>query len=37
MQCAVDPEAGASALEDKVNSVLPLVDKEGAGSGSIKR
>jgi len=37
VQCAVDPEAGASALEDKVNSVLPLVDKEGAGSGSINR
>mmetsp|Transcript_19890 Transcript_19890/g.29043 ORF Transcript_19890/g.29043 Transcript_19890/m.29043 type:complete len:190 (-) Transcript_19890:1609-2178(-) len=29
VQCAVDPEAGASALEDKVNSVLPLAHKEG--------
>lgn len=29
VQCAIDPEAGASALEDKVNSVLPLANKEG--------
>lgn len=29
VQCAVDPEAGASALEDKVNSVLPLLNKDG--------
>lgn len=27
VQCAVEPEAGASALEDKVNSVLPLQHK----------
>jgi hypothetical protein len=24
VQCEVEPEAGASALEDKVNAVLPL-------------
>jgi hypothetical protein len=28
VQCAVEPESGASALEDKVNSVLPLVNKD---------
>lgn len=28
VQCAIDPEAGATALEDKVNSVLPLVNKD---------
>merc|ERR1711957_255134 len=27
VQCAIDPEAGASALEDKVNSVLPLQNR----------
>lgn len=27
VQCAVDPDAGASALEDKVNAVLPLQHK----------
>lgn len=30
VQCAIDPGAGASALEDKVNSVLPLATKDGA-------
>ena len=29
VQCEVDPQAGASALEDKVNSILPLVRKHG--------
>mmetsp|Transcript_29109 Transcript_29109/g.41179 ORF Transcript_29109/g.41179 Transcript_29109/m.41179 type:complete len:550 (+) Transcript_29109:180-1829(+) len=29
VQCEVEPEAGSSALEDKVNSVLPLQQKEG--------
>ena len=29
VQCEVQPEAGASALEDKVNAVLPLQNKEG--------
>ena len=29
VQCEVQPEAGASALEDKVNAVLPLQTKEG--------
>jgi PAS domain S-box-containing protein len=29
VQCAVDPQAGASALEDKVNSILPLAHKQG--------
>ena len=29
VQCEVQPEAGASALEDKVNAVLPLQIKEG--------
>ena len=28
VQCEVQPEAGASALEDKVNAVLPLQNKE---------
>lgn len=28
VQCAIDPEAGANALEDKVNSVLPLANKD---------
>lgn len=28
VQCAVDPQAGASALEDKVNSILPLAHKQ---------
>merc|ERR1712232_606042 len=28
VQCEVEPEAGASALEDKVNEVLPLQFKE---------
>lgn len=28
MQCEVEPEAGASALEDKVNAVLPLPGKD---------
>lgn len=32
MQCAVEPEAGTSALEDKVNAVMPLLEKED-GSG----
>mmetsp|Transcript_21285 Transcript_21285/g.24195 ORF Transcript_21285/g.24195 Transcript_21285/m.24195 type:complete len:434 (-) Transcript_21285:4-1305(-) len=27
VQCVVDPDAGASALEDKVDSVLPLQEK----------
>jgi hypothetical protein len=27
----VEPEAGSSALEDKVNSVLPLLNKDGDG------
>lgn len=31
VQCAVEPEAGASALEDKVNSVMPLQDKDEIG------
>ena len=31
VQCEVQPEAGASALEDKVNAVLPLQNKEGEG------
>ncbi|GFH48506.1 hypothetical protein CTEN210_04982 [Chaetoceros tenuissimus] len=30
VQCAIDPEAGANALEDKVNSVLPLANKDDA-------
>lgn len=29
VQCEVEPETGASALEDKVNSILPLMTKEG--------
>ena len=29
VQCEVQPEAGASALEDKVNAVLPLQTKDG--------
>jgi hypothetical protein len=29
VQCEVEPETGASALEDKVNSILPLMNKEG--------
>lgn len=33
VQCEVDAEAGASFLEDKVNSVLPLQDKEGSDDG----
>lgn len=28
VQCAVEPDAGTSVLEDKVNSVMPLVDKD---------
>mmetsp|Transcript_6884 Transcript_6884/g.9708 ORF Transcript_6884/g.9708 Transcript_6884/m.9708 type:complete len:485 (-) Transcript_6884:237-1691(-) len=32
VQCEVEPEAGANALEDKVNAVLPLQNK-GEGSG----
>jgi hypothetical protein len=27
VQCVVDPDAGSSALEDKVDSVLPLQNK----------
>lgn len=27
VQCEIEPEAGSSALEDKVNSVLPLHNK----------
>ena len=33
VQCEVQPEAGASALEDKVNAVLPLQHKEGEAPG----
>lgn len=29
VQCEVEPEAGASALEDRVNEVLPLQNKDG--------
>jgi PAS domain S-box-containing protein len=32
VQCAVDPEHGANALEDKVNMVMPLKEKEDEGS-----
>jgi hypothetical protein len=28
VQCEVEPEVGQSALEDKVNAVLPLEEKE---------
>jgi hypothetical protein len=28
VQCEVDTEAGLSALEDKVNAVLPLQNKD---------
>lgn len=28
VQCAIDPEHGVNALEDKVNSVMPLKEKE---------
>lgn len=28
MQTEVEPDAGANALEDRVNAVLPLQDKE---------
>jgi hypothetical protein len=28
VQCEVEPEAGTSALEDKVNAVLPLQNKD---------
>ena len=28
MQCEVEPEVGQSALEDKVNAVLPLEEKD---------
>jgi len=28
VQCAIEPEAGSSALEDKVNSVMPLQEKD---------
>ena len=28
VQTEVDPEAGANALEDRVNAVLPLREKE---------
>lgn len=34
VQCEVEAEAGASALEDKVNSVLPLAEKEGGAPSS---
>lgn len=36
MQCEVDAEAGANFLEDKVNSVLPLEEKEGNEDGDGK-
>ena len=29
MQCEVRAESGSSALEEKVNSILPLLNKEG--------
>jgi len=29
VQTEVEPEAGANALEDRVNEVLPLAPKEG--------
>mmetsp|Transcript_23603 Transcript_23603/g.34833 ORF Transcript_23603/g.34833 Transcript_23603/m.34833 type:complete len:491 (+) Transcript_23603:380-1852(+) len=32
VQCEVETEAAASALEDKVNSVLPLAEKEGGAA-----
>jgi len=35
VQCAVEPEAGTSALEDKVNAVMPLLEKED-GSGIVE-
>ena len=28
MQTEIEPDAGANALEDRVNAVLPLADKE---------
>lgn len=31
VQCEVEPESVSSALEDKVNSVLPLLNKDGDG------
>jgi len=33
VQCEVDADAGASFLEDKVNQILPLQDKEGSDDG----
>lgn len=33
MQCEVDADAGASFLEDKVDSILPLQDKDEDGEG----
>lgn len=33
VQCEVDADAGASFLEDKVNAVLPLAEKEGGEDG----
>jgi len=31
VQCEIEPEAGSTALEDKVNSVLPLQNKDQEG------
>ena len=36
MQCAVDSDAGTSALEDKVNSVMPLQDKDDDNNNNEK-
>jgi hypothetical protein len=33
VQCEVDAEAGHSYLEDKVNQILPLQDKEEEEQG----
>jgi len=29
VQCEVEPDVGANALEEKVNAVLPLLPKDG--------
>lgn len=33
VQCAVEPDAGTSVLEDKVNSVMPLIEKDDDKEG----
>lgn len=33
MQTEVEPEAGANALEDRVNAVLPLQNKDDDDAG----